>query len=165
MVRCWRSDWSPFTASMSVDFSMSVRSEGNCRVLSVTSTSGDASEYRITYDTEVTFRLLQTLEGEGPANDDQRSGGVKTNIGCLLMQVFQDVRTAWRQLQSSCHHSHNWSRILQPDKFVAEDGRLCLADRDTVRKYGRGSRLNGVEMPPRIKPQYLYWLMTWSVSE
>ena len=50
-------------------------------------------------------------------------------------------------------------------QVCAEYGRLCLADRDTVRKYGRGSRLNAVETPPRIKPQYLYWLMTWSVSE
>ena len=42
-----------------------------------------------TDDTGVTSRLLQTLEGEGPVNDDQHNGGVKTNIGGWLMQVFR----------------------------------------------------------------------------
>ena len=49
------------------------------------------------------------------------------------MEVFQDVRTIWRQLQSSFRHPHDWSRIVQHDKLVAEYGRLCLADRDTDR--------------------------------
>ena len=52
----------------------------------------------MTDDTEVTLRLRKTSEGEGPANDDQRSGGVKTNTGRLLMQAFQDVRPVRKAL-------------------------------------------------------------------
>ena len=69
-------------------------------------------------DTEVTSRLLQTSEGEGPVNDDQRNGGVKTNIGGWFDTSLQDVRMAWRQLQSSSRRIQGWSRFLQPNKFV-----------------------------------------------
>ena len=55
--------------------------------------------------------------------------------------------------------------ISVDDAFLDNVLLPVLADEDTVRKYGRGNRLNAVETPPRIKPQYLYWLMTWSVSE
>ncbi len=62
------------------------------------------------------------------------------------MEVSQDVRTICTQLQSSFRHFHDWSRSFQHDKFVGVDSRLCLAVRDTVRKYSRGSRLNGVSV-------------------
>ncbi len=46
--------------------------------------------------------------------------------------LSQDVRTIWRQLQSSCLYFHDWRCILQPAK-CAEHSRLCLTDKGTVR--------------------------------